>query len=383
MIQETSTEFRRQTTSPSFQASPPTVASIAAAHWKAILLAVAAGALVSLGVAWLLPNTYTATAVIIPPQQNQSAAAAFAGQLGSLMALGGKDLGFRTPSDLYLGLLGSRSIADALIHRFDLKKVYDAATLEDTRKKLSRKTDLTSGKDSLIKIAVEDTDANRAAALSNAYVEELYAQNKRLALTESAQRRQFFEREVEQEKDILARAEAEMAATQKQTGMLQLSGQVEAVIRSVAQVRAAIASDEVMLRRLETGATEQNSEVRTVQAELAALRAQLAKLQSGSPVPGDTAIPTAAVPDAGLSYMRRLRELKYHESLYEIFSKQYEAAKVDEAKEASVIQVVDHAAPPDKKSGPPRFLLTVAGALCSGVLALSVFAARATFLLRV
>jgi uncharacterized protein involved in exopolysaccharide biosynthesis len=328
------------------------------------------GAAVAATIAFLLPDMYTASAVILPPQQQtQPVLAAIAGQLGG----GGvslKDLGLKNPADLYVGILGGRTIADEVIARFHLREQYRKDTLEETRKKLTRRTTLEAGKDTLITIEVEDPSPEQAAAMANAYVEALQEQNSRLAISEASQRRLFFERQLEAERKALAGAEAQLKSAQERTGMLHLSGQVEAAIRSVAQVRAEISAREVALERLRAGATDENPEVVRQQAELRELRQQLASLQSaGAAAPGSPLIPTGRVPATSLEYLRALRELQYHQALFELLARQYEAAKIDEAKQAPLIQVVDRAVPPDKRSGPPRTLIILLGALFSPAMA--------------
>ena len=340
-------------------------------QWRIVTCLTAAGAVAGALVSLLLPKSYRATAVIMPPQQQQSTASALLGQLGSLAALGGRDIGLKSPSDLYSGLVKSRTIADRVIERHDLKAVYGEKTLTATRRKLARRTHVQSGKDTLIGVSVDDRDAARAASIANTYVEELQRQNDRLAITESAQRRLFFEQQLHTQKDALARAESALKQTQEQTGVLQVNSQVEAVIRSIAQLRAEIAGREVAVERLKAGATAQNPEMIRQQTELAALRAQLSRLEAsaGPRRPGDAMIPASKVPQAGLDYVRRLRDLKYHEALYELLAKQYEAARIDEARESPVVQVVDRAVPPDEKSWPPRALFSSLGGVGAGVLA--------------
>jgi tyrosine-protein kinase Etk/Wzc len=339
-------------------------------HKRLLLILTFFGVALTAAVALLLPSKYTGTALIMPPQQSSSMATAMAGALSPLASLAGRDLMMRTQADLYMGILRSRTIADALIAEFDLRTLYRAKTLTAARKALGNKTSLHSGKDNLIEIAVEDREPKRAADIANAYVDELCTQNSRLAVTAAAQRRLFFEGQVAKEKEALSRAEAALKESQTRTGILAATGQVDAVIGAITQLRAEIAVREVSLQRLQLGATPENPEIVRQTAEIAALRAQLEKLQSGSAQrAGDPVIPTSSVPEASLDYLRALRDLKYHEALFELLSQQYEAARIDEAKEGSIIQVVDRAVPPDKASWPPRLLLLILGIAASPLIA--------------
>jgi uncharacterized protein involved in exopolysaccharide biosynthesis len=338
---------------------------------KFILGMTLAGGLVMATIGFLLPPMYTATASIMPPQQQQSTAAALLGQLGPIAAAAGSNLGIKTPADLYVAILGSRTIADDLVQAFNLRKIYTEPTVSDARKALANRSSFSTGRDPLIRVSVEDRDPKLAALLANAYVDELYKQNSRLALTESAQRRLFFERQMDAQKQALANAEVALRTTQEQTGVLQVNSQVESIIQAMSRLRAEVTSREVALSSLKNAATPQNPEVVRQESELATLRQQLQKLEATSdPIrPGDPVIPTSRVPKAGLQYVRALRDLQYNETLFELLSKQYEAARIDEAKEAPVLQIVDSAVPPERKSWPPRAGFAFAGAFGCAVLA--------------
>jgi tyrosine-protein kinase Etk/Wzc len=330
-----------------------------------------AGGILAALLAFIVPPIYTATAVIMPPQQqSSSSAAALLGQLGGMGGLVGQNLGIKNPSDIYVGILNSRTIADRLIAQFGLQDVYKTKTLEDTRKKLARMTKFNPAQYSLIQISVQDRDSKRAADLANAYMTQLQEQNSHLAVTEASQRRLFFERQVEAEKEHLAEAETAFKKMQEKKGIFQVNSQVEAVIRSMVQMRSELAAREVNLQRLKAGATTQNPEVLRQEIELKALNNQLKELESSSAKksPGDPLMPTSMVPEAGLEYTQRLREVKYRETLFELLAKQYEAARIDEAKEAPVVQVVDFAIPPDKKTAPSRSIYVIIGILLGGMM---------------
>ena len=338
-----------------------------------------AGAIAGAIVAWSLPATYTATAVILVPQQQQSTAAALIGQMSPLAAMAGRDLGLKNPSDLYVGLLNSRTIEDNIVKEFRLQDIYAAKTLTDARKKLGAHTNVETGKDSLIRIAVEEKDAVLAANIANAYVDQLHKQNSMLAITEASQRRLFFEQQLQSEKNALADAEEVFKTSQQTTGVLQVSGQAEMAIGALAKLRGEIMEREVALQRLSAGATPQNPEVVRQRAEIEELRRQLAALEARETNrrPGNPLISAANIPGAGLEYLRRLREVKYHETLFELLAKQYETARIDESREAPVIQVVDAAAAPEKKSGPPRALIVHLGIAASFLTASAIVVTQA------
>jgi uncharacterized protein involved in exopolysaccharide biosynthesis len=343
---------------------------VLAAGWRRIFGFTALAMAAMCGIAFLIPVSYTAQAVIMPPQQDQQSQAmmmgssAMMGGLAGLTAVTGAGL-LRNPAEMYIGILKSRTIADGLIRKFNLQKLYARATMIDTRNQLARRTTFTTGRDGLIYIRVDDPDRKRSAEMANAYVDELHAQGSRLALTSAAQRRVFFEQQLGTEKQALADAEVALKKTQQSSGLIYPSGQSEALIRSDAQLRAGIASREVQLQSMRMFATAENPQVQMIESELSEMRAQLAKIESGG---GSGALDVSArsLPETGLEYVRRLREVKYHETLFELLSRQYEAARIDEAKLAPVIQVVDAAVAPDKKSWPPRAIFVLA----AGTLAL-------------
>jgi uncharacterized protein involved in exopolysaccharide biosynthesis len=317
----------------------------------------------------------------VPPEAKQSSLSAMLGQLGSIAGLSEGDLGLRNPGDLFIGMLHSRTIQDRLIDQFDLRKVYKAKRYQDARKKLDARSYIVAEKEGLISISVEDRDPSRAAALANAYVNELHALNSQLAISEAGQRRVFYEEKAGAERDALAQAEVALKQAQEKTGLLQPDAQARVIIQSVADMRAQVAMREVQIDAMRTYATKDNPELRRAEQELAGLRGQLAKMErnSAESTNGDIDLPTRRLPQAELEYLRRARDLKYHETLYEFLGKQLEAARLDEAKDAVLVQVVDKAVVPERKSGPHRttiillatvvaFLLACAGSLMAEAL---------------
>lgn len=340
---------------------------VLAKHKKLILGLPLTAALLAAGISLLMPNIYTATARILPPQQGQSTAAAMLGQLSALAGAAGSSLSIKNPNDLYVGMLKSRSVADNLIARYKLQARFEKETLDDTRKALEQITRISAGKDGIIAIEVDDEDPKFAAELANAYVDELHRLTQRLAVTEAAQRRLFFERQLQQTKDSLTQAEVELKKVQQATGVVQLDAQGKAAIEAVAALRAQIAAKEVELAAVRTFATEQNPDYQRLTQELAGLRGQLARFERG----GETsALPSAGrLTEAGLDYVRKLREVKYQETMFELLARQFETAKLDEARNASLIQVLDKAVPPERKSKPKRSLIVIVTALATGLVA--------------
>lgn len=317
--------------------------------------------------AYLKPNQYTAEAKILPPQQPQSSLNTMMGQIGQLGVLSGitgKDIGIKNPSDLYVGILNSRSVSDDIIDKFNLKQYYRDSSYMDARQDLRKDVQFESGKDGMIVIRVENESPMKAAEIANAFVDQLYLANKRLALSEASQRRLFFEQQLEEEKTVLDEVESKFEKVQESTGLIQLNSQTEAIIRTVATLKAAIASKEVELQSIRLFATEQNPEVIRLQQTITTLQSQLRKTElNDKPESGNIVLPTGKIPAASLKYFRNYRDVKYHEGLFELLSKQYEAARIDEGRSAAVVQIVDRAIEPDQKSGPKRSLICLLGIL--------------------
>jgi tyrosine-protein kinase Etk/Wzc len=343
---------------------------VLAEHWRLIGGGMLLCGLVTAAIVLIMPVTYTASTVILTSQSGSGGAAAllgeFGGSLGALASLGGGGL-FGSQSDTFVGVLNSRTVADEMIEKFHLQKVYRKRTLVDTRKSLAKHTHIEGTKGSFIRISVDDHDARLAADMANTYVDVLYRRNQTLALTTASQRRLFLEGQVNAERDQLANVEAAFRELQQKTGVIQLAGQSEMTLRSIAQIRAEISTKEVQLEQLRTTETEQNMDMQRLESGLNALREQLKKAESNGGE-DNYFVSAGRIPQAGLEYLRRMRDLRYHEALFEMLSKQYELARIEEAKAPPVIQVVDRAIILDKRSWPPRQLLVLLALFTSGVL---------------
>lgn len=333
---------------------------------KMILRATAAAAMLSTVIALLLPGVYSAKVMILPPQEDHSGLdPAMLGMLAGLSSAGSSGglssaLGLKNPSDIYIGMLKSRSVADALIQRFELQALYDADSLVDAREELEKQVSVTNGEDGLISVVVDDEDAQRAADIANAYAEELEKLTRRIAITEAAQRRLFIEQQIKLTQEKLAQAENALKLTQERTGVIDLDNQGKAIIEAVAALRAQAAAKEMQISTMQSFASKRNPDFIRARRELAGLKTQIGKLEHNSlSGNGDIMVATGKMPEAGMEYLRKLRDLRNQQAIYEMLSKQYESARVDETRNSVVIQVVDPAIALDEESGPRRSLVVL------------------------
>ncbi|CAN4273298.1 WzzB Chain length determinant protein [Methylophilaceae bacterium] len=334
---------------------------VIAKHNRLILKFTGSVALLALLISLLMDNVYTAKVMIMPPQQTQSSAASIMlSQVGALGSLTGID---KNPSGLYIAMLKSRSVADYVIDRFKLMSVYKKKTYVATRKKLEDSVTMTAGKEGMISIEFDDTDPKRAAAIANGYILGLDTLVRRIAVTEAGRRRLFFENELKKSRDNLDAADLAMKSLQEKTGVISIEAESTSILTAEANLRAQVAAKEIELSAMRGFATAQNPDVRRAEQMLVSLRAQLAKLEGqrrGTKIemPAKNKIPSMAI-----DYMRRMRDLKYYEGLLTFVSQQLASARLDEAKDAPVIQVVDKALVPEKKTKPKRALIVILATL--------------------
>ena len=332
---------------------------VIAKHNRFILKLTGSVAILSVIYALLQPNIYTGKTVVMPPQQASSSASALLGQLGGLAGMAGGAIGVKNPSDLYVGMLKSRTVADALIVRFKLEDLYKAKTMEPVRGALAGNTVITAGKDGFITIEYSDKDPKWAAAIANAYVDELDNLTKTLAVTEAAKRRLFYEKQLKGVREGLDLAELAMKEMQEKTGVIQLEGQSKAILSAEAELRAQIAAKDVELSAMRSFATEQNPDFRRVEQMLSSLHSQLTKLEHDNHANNVEMTSKGKIPELAVEYGHKMRDLKYYEKLFEFMTQQVLVAKIDEAKDAAIIQVVDKALVPEVKSKPKRASLVL------------------------
>jgi tyrosine-protein kinase Etk/Wzc len=318
-------------------------------------------AILAVGISLLIPNVFSASTKLLPPQQAQSGASAMLAQLGGAVGLAAGLGGGKSQGEIYVGILKSRTVADRLIERFALKNKYDTPSQDIARAILAGNTNVVSGKDGMIAITVDDKDQKFVASLANGYVEELQRLNRTLAITEASQRRMFFEKQLETAKDNLAKVEMSLKGAIDRHGVVSVDSESRAILETAARLRAQVSAKEIQLGSMRAFVTAQNPEYLRVSEELGSLRSELAKLEGGR---SDQADPSKNNP-SGLENVQLMRDLKYYQMLYELLAKQFEVARLDEAKEPSLIQVLDIAIEPERKAKPRRALIVIGAALVS------------------
>jgi tyrosine-protein kinase Etk/Wzc len=310
----------------------------------------------ALGYSFTIPPTYTAKTLFLPPQQQQSAAASMLASLGSLGGLAGAVGAIKNPADQFLVYMKSVTIQDALIERFKLLERYEAKTKTDARLALTGSVRAASGKDGLISVEVDDKDPKFAAELANAHVEELGKLLGKLATTEAQQRRLFFEKQLMQAKEKLIQSEIELKSTGVSGSVLKSNP--ASAVAAVAGLQAGVTAQEVKLGAMRGYLAETAPEFKQALNELANLKAQLAKQEKDTPANSNIT--------AQGDYVSKYREFKYNETLFELFAKQFEIAKVDESREGAVIQVLDAAQPPERKSKPKKAQIAITSTVAAG-----------------
>lgn len=316
------------------------------------------GAFCAVVLSLLLPNAYKSNTKILPPQQAQSGAAALLSQLGGVASAAAGAAGIKNPNDLYVGMLKSRTIADELIKEFDLLTVYDVKLWDQARKRLESNTVISSGKDGLINIEVEDGDPKRAMKIANAYSNSLLKLTKVIAVTEAGQRRIFFERQLQTAKDKLFESEMSLKASLDKNGVISVDAQSRAIVETVARVRAQMAAKEIQLSASRAFMTAEHPEIKRGEQELISMKSEMQRLENGNTSSGGV-----LTSQTGLANMKLLRDVKYYQMLYELLSKQYEVARLDESKDSSIVQVLDPAIEAERKFKPKRSVLGIFGAV--------------------
>lgn len=318
-------------------------------HWRLLVAGPLLAGLAALAATYLVPPTYTSRTTFLPPQQQQSSAVSALAQLSALTGLAAASTGVRTPGDQYVALLQTQAVADRIIDAFELMRVYDVRYRFEARRVLSERVRSSLGrKDGMITIEVDDNDPKRAADIANRHVEELRRLTNSLALTEAQQRRVFLEGQLAQTRERLAQAQRALQGSGFNQGALKADARSAAEL--YARVRAEVTAAEIRLQTLRSSLADNTPEIRQAVVALQGLRAQLARAETG-------------VQSDGPDYIGKFREFKYQETLFDLFARQYELARVDESREGALVQVVDVATPAEWKSKPKRALTALTATL--------------------
>jgi uncharacterized protein involved in exopolysaccharide biosynthesis len=335
-----------------------------ARHKRIIALVTVTASVLGVAYSLMLAPRYTATARILTPQQAPSLAGLMMSQMaasgaGPLITASGGGFGLKSPNEIYVGMLKARPVVDATILKCGLATENDAKDMERSRRVLDASTTITSEKSGMIAITVGNRDKELAAKLANAYPESLRDLLKSLAVREASQRRSFYEEQMKSAKDALISAELAFREMQQKGGVVQPDAQGKALIESITSLRAKIASKEVELRGLRSFSTESNPDVEMAENQLAGLKQEAAKMGSAGSAKNSADLGLQDIAGAGSEYLSAEHELQYRQIMFDLMLKQYDAARLDEAKFASVVQVVESAIPPQQRTSPHRSMIVL------------------------
>lgn len=345
-------------------------------EWRLLLFRVSIYALLaSTLAAFLIPARYESTARLMPPDNQSSsslamAAAAMSGAAGGIGGIASDFLGLKSTSDVFVGILGSRTVQDKLIQQFDLKKLYGDRRMEDARKDLGNHTGIyLDRKSQIIMITVTDKSPQRAAAMGQAYVEELNRLVAELSTSSARRERIFLEERLQAVSQDLEAAEKNFSQFASKNTAIDVKEQGKAMVEAAATLQGQLIAAESELQGLKQIYTDNNVRVRSVKARMDELKHQLEKMggkgESMTEVsrePSDSLYPSIRkLPLLGVTYADLYRRTKIQEAVLETLTKEYEMAKVQEAKEIPTVKVLDVANVPDKKAFPPRLLIMFLG----------------------
>jgi len=330
--------------------------------------ATAIGLLAGIVISLTRPVVYSATTRILTPHQApalspllMSSTQGSASNAGSIASLASVGFLMQSPNDTYIGLLKSRPVTDAIIDQFGLVKSEHAPDMTAARQALQASTKIESEKSGFIAITFTDSDKKRAAAIANAYTSQLRHLSQSLAITDSSQRRLFYEEQLERAKDDLVKAEFAFQQVQQKKGLIQVGAQAAAMVNGLASLRAQVAAKEVEVQALRSYSTERNPDVQLAENQLSSLRDEVAALERRNHSAGPFDLGMEDVPAASLEYLSAEHEVQYRQALLDLLLKLYDGARLDEAREATIIQVVEPAIEPDRRSSPNRKLICIIG----------------------
>jgi uncharacterized protein involved in exopolysaccharide biosynthesis len=343
-------------------------------HRRMLARAVLFGFLASTALAFIIPVRYESTARLMPPDTSQSAglaaAAALSGGSGWLGGIASEMLSLKSTSEIFVGILSSRTVQDKLIQQFDLRKLYWDRRMEDARSHLADHTRISlDRKSQIISITVTDRDPKRAAAMADAYVAELNRLVAQLSTSSARRERIFLEERLQSVTKELEAAEKEFSQFASKNTAIDVKEQGKAMVEAAATLQGQLIAAQSEYEGLRQIYMDNNVRVRSVKARIDELQHQLEKLggkgesaTSISGQPGDSLYPSIRkLPLLGVTFADLYRRTKIQEEVLETLTKEYELAKVQEAKEIPTVKVLDTANVPGKKSFPPRLLIIFLG----------------------
>ena len=352
--------------------------------WRAAIV----GLLVSVLIAFVIPVRYQSVTRLMPPDDQSSSGlgmlAAMAGSSGAggLAGMAGDLLGIKSSGDLFIGVLGSDTIQDDLIHQFQLMKVYHDSKIEDARKDLAEHTAISADRKSgIISIAVTDHDPKRAAAMAQAYVSELNVLVAQLSTSSARRERVFLEGRLQKVKGDLDSAEQNFSIFASKNTAIDIPEQGKAMVDAAATLQGQLIAAQAELSGLQQIYTDNNVRVRAAEAHVEELQKKLNEI-GGAGTGSDSANSDSLYPSIrklpllGVTYADLYRQTKIQETVYELLTQQYELAKVQEAKEIPTVKVLDPAMVPTKKSFPPRSIIAVLGTMLGLTLAMTWIAGK-------
>ncbi len=352
---------------------------------RAVLCGFLAGTLV----AFLIPTRYQSTARLMPPDSNQggglamAAAALTGGAGGGVGSIASDMLGLKSTSEIFVGILSSRTVQDKLVQQFDLRKLYGVGRMEDARKLLAERTGISvDRKSQIITLTVTDHDPKRAAAMGEAYIAELNRLVAELSTSSARRERIFLEERLKAVSQDLEAAEREFSQFSSKNTAIDIKEQGKAMVEAAATLQGQYIAAQSELEGLKQIYTDNNVRVRSVRARIAELKRQLEKLdgkgeQDLEPAgqQADFLYPSIRkLPLLGVTYADLYRRTRVQEAVYESLTKEYELAKVQEVKEIPTVKVLDSPNIPERKSFPPRTAIVFLGMTL-------VFAAATTWVL--
>jgi uncharacterized protein involved in exopolysaccharide biosynthesis len=325
----------------------------------------------SIAYSLMKPDIFTATARILPPQESNPALQGLFSQVGGTFGeLASRFVGRKSSSDVYLGILRSRTVADKLVKNFDLKELYEKEYLTSVYKRLTERTNMEVSKENgIISVSVDDEDPERAADMANTYVEALDEINREVNITEGYRKRIFLEKRLRKVKEDFMKAEADLKGFQEQHKIISIADQARVAIEGAAAIKGEIIAAQTELEVLKQFGTEMQNEAVTLKSKIAELEKQLASIEDGSQTEASLYIPFKKMPAIGMKFARLMREAKIQEEVFKLLTTQYELAKIEEAKDVKTIQVLDWAVPPDRKSAPRRSFIVISATAASFFLA--------------